>query len=215
MSSSRITRHGPLARTVHWAAAAAVLALLATGFLPIFGVEFGWVTLHWSAGLVLIAITLLHIVNVVTRWNLRSMLLGLRDVARLTGAKLLPGKYTIAQKLMHHAVALAALTVIATGLLMMVRVDTPFWERNPYLLPADTWGVVYVIHGFAAMAFVSLVILHVYFALRPEKGFYLRSMVKGWITRAEHDANHEPALWPPSVGEAPVGGDAGEETTNV
>ena len=203
MSTNRVTRHGPLARAVHWSVAAAVLALLATGFLPVLGVEFNWVPLHWSIGLVLVAATLVHIVSVLIRWkSFRTMLLGARDLVRFGralspgAAPPKPGKYTIAQKLMHHAVTLAALVVIVTGLLMMVRVDTPFWERNPYLLDARTWGAVYVAHGFAAMSFVSLVILHIYFAVRPEKGFYLRAMLKGWITREEHAANHDDALWP-------------------
>jgi cytochrome b subunit of formate dehydrogenase len=203
MSSPRVTRHGPLARAVHWIAAAATLGLLATAFLPILGVKFGWVTLHWMLGLALTAAVVLHLLSVLVRGRWRSMGFGLRDLARIGaalrpgGKPALPGKYTLAQKLMHHAVAAAGLVAVATGLFMMVRVDTPFWKRNPYLLSADTWGVVYVLHGFAALAFVSLVILHVYFALRPEKGFYLRAMLLGWMTSEEKAAHHDPALWPP------------------
>ena len=84
--------------------------------------------------------------------------LGGRDMARTAAAltpgatPLKPGKYTLAQKLMHNAVAIAGVLVVATGLLMMARIDTPLWPRNPYLLSSQTWGVVYVIHGFAALA---------------------------------------------------------------
>lgn len=209
MSSNRVTRHGALSRLVHWSAAAAVLTLLATGFLPVLGVEFAWVAPHWIAGLVLTAVVALHIVSAIARGNVRSMGIGVRDAARVAGAlggkgdALKPGKYTLAQKLMHHAVTLAALIMIATGLLMMVRIDTPLWERNPYILSADTWGVIYVVHGFAAMAFLSLVIMHVYFSLRPEKGLYLRAMTAGWMTREEAEAHHDPALWPRNRSRAP------------
>jgi cytochrome b subunit of formate dehydrogenase len=203
MSRSRVTRHGPLARAIHWIAAASVLGLLGTAFLPILGFKFPWVAPHWILGLILTGALLVHIVSALFRRNLRSMGLGGRDLTRVSAALRPgrsmppPGKYTLAQKLMHHGVATAGLVVIATGLLMMARIDTPFWRRNPYLLEAEVWGAVYVLHGFAALAFVSLVILHIYFSLRPEKGFYLRSMLLGWMTTEEHSANHDAALWPP------------------
>ena len=44
---------------------------------------------------------------------------------------------------------------------MWRKVDTPFWQRDPYWLSTDAWGVVYAIHGVAAMALIksSFVIL--------------------------------------------------------
>jgi len=96
---------------------------------------------------------------------------------------------------MHSAVTVFCLTALGTGLLMLVRIDTPFWERNPYLLSQSTWGWIYVLHGLAALVFVSIILLHIYFALRPEKLFYTRSMILGWITRKELEDNHDPALW--------------------
>src|SRR5690606_32551223 len=85
---------------------------------------------------------------------------------------------------------------LATGLLMLARVDTPFWERDPYLLAAGTWGIVYVVHGLAALALVTMVMLHIYFALRPEKLHFTRAMLLGWITRAEYAEHHDPRRWP-------------------
>jgi cytochrome b subunit of formate dehydrogenase len=96
---------------------------------------------------------------------------------------------------MHSTVTVFCLGALVTGLLMMVRIDTPFWERNPYLLSQSTWGWIYVLHGLAALIFVSVIMLHVYFALRPEKLFYTRSMILGWITRKELEDNHDPDLW--------------------
>ena len=40
--------------------------------------------------------------------------------------------------------------LVATGLLMLAKLDTPFWQRNPYWLSETTWGIVYTIHGICA-----------------------------------------------------------------
>ena len=69
------------------------------------------------------------------------------------------------------------LAIVACGLVwrspawsqMMSRVRTPFFTRNPYLFDDMTWGMVYLLHGFAGVTLIALVTIHVYFALRPEK----------------------------------------------
>jgi formate dehydrogenase subunit gamma len=78
---------------------------------------------------------------------------------------------------------------------MMVKVDTPFWTRDPYWLSDSTWGVIYVLHGLAALTSITLIMVHVYFAFRPEKLWLTRSMVLGWITRSEYAEQHDPARW--------------------
>jgi hypothetical protein len=37
--------------------------------------------------------------------------------------------------------------------------------------------------------------VHIYFALRPEKLHFTRSMILGWITREEYRANHDTNRW--------------------
>jgi cytochrome b subunit of formate dehydrogenase len=185
--------------------AACVLTLLGTAFLPILGVEFGWVTAHWVAGLVLIVAVLFHIVRVLVRGTLGSMWVGRADIAdaleiaRATLARRVParrpGKYSVAQKLIHHAFAVAVLATLVTGGLMLARIDSPWWQRNPYLLANDTWGIVYVVHGLAALLLITMVMMHVYFALRPEKLKFTRAMIRGWITRREFDEHHDPKRW--------------------
>ena len=49
-TGDRIVRHASADRLLHWITAACVLTLLGTAFLPIVGVEFGWVTIHWVTG---------------------------------------------------------------------------------------------------------------------------------------------------------------------
>ena len=78
---------------------------------------------------------------------------------------------------------------------MLAKIDTPFWQRNPYMLSADSWGWIYVVHDFAAMAVVSMVLIHIYFGIRPEKLWITRSMLLGWITRTDYAKHHDPDLW--------------------
>ncbi len=196
MSDKPVIRHLLSDRILHWVFALCILVLLLTGILPKQGIEFTWLLVHWITGILLLVATLVHLIRVLIlkglRKTLRNMWIGWRDFAV---AK--PGKFSLAQKLLHNGVAALTLLAIVTGLLMLVRIDTPFWERDPYFLAAGTWGVIYVLHGFAALCFVSTIILHIYFSLRPEKRMYLRAIFKGWITRAEYEREHDPTRWQP------------------
>jgi formate dehydrogenase subunit gamma len=192
MSDKQVIRHLLIDRILHWIFAASIVILLLTGILPKLGSEFAWLELHWITGSVLLLATLVHLIRVLVLKPLLNVWIGPHDFA---AGK--PGKFSLAQKLMHNGVALLALTAIVSGLLMMVRIDTPFWERDPYWLSASTWGLVYVLHGLAALCFVTVIMLHIYFALRPEKRLYLRAIIKGWITRDEYQREHDPDRWQP------------------
>lgn len=204
--AGRVTRHLGMDRAFHWVTAVCVLTLMATAFLPILGVTFSWVGIHWVTGLVLLAAVLFHILRVLLKQGFRAMWIGARDLGdaaaivkatlqRNADAVPKPGKYSFAQKLIHHAFALVVLTGVGTGGAMLVRIDTPWWKRNPYVLSDATWGVVYVLHGLAALVLITMVMLHIYFALRPEKLLFTRSMLRGWITRAEYSEHHDPQRW--------------------
>jgi cytochrome b subunit of formate dehydrogenase len=204
--TDRIVRHEGVDRAIHWLVAASVLTLVFTAFLPILGIDFAWVTIHWVAGFVLIAVLAVHIVRAVGWQDPRSMWIDgrdLRDAAaivrttlRITNAPLpKPGKYSFAQKFIHLGFAVVLLTAVVTGGLMMVKIDTPWWERNPYWLTDVQWGIVYVLHGLSALCLVTMVMAHIYFALRPEKLHFTRSMIRGWITRKEYREQHDPSRW--------------------
>ncbi len=202
----RIVRHTAAARLFHWVMTAAMLALLVTGFLPVVGIQFAWVTIHWVAGLVLVAALVYHLVHVFVRRSLSTMWVTAAErhearlrLSRALGAALpppgKPGKYPLENKLYHNVVALVAVVVVATGVVMMVRVPTPFFTRNPYLFSDLTWGIVYVLHGLASVALVTLVAAHVYFAVRPEKRWITWSMIVGWIDRQRYLEHHDPTRW--------------------
>jgi cytochrome b subunit of formate dehydrogenase len=202
----RIVRHAGVDRLIHWLAAVCVLVLMATAFLPILGLEFAWVSIHWWAGLALMAVVLVHIVRSLLPRRFVRIWIGPRDlgdalavVRRTLRLQTAPapktGKYSFAQKFIHLAFATVVLAAIGSGALLMVKTDTPWWDRNPYWLSDDAWGIVYVIHGSAALLLITMVMTHVYFALRPEKWMFLRSMIRGWITAEEFSAKHDPARW--------------------
>ena len=203
----RVPRHSLASRIFHWVMATSMLSLLFTGFLPILGLKFSWVAPHWISGLVLTGAVLFHIIHAsfwkglssmwITRQDLRDGWLALRQIVGLPDpAPSRTGKNPLENKLFHHVTSIATLAVIATGLLMMVKVDSPFWTRNPYLLPDDTWGVIYVLHGAASVAFITLIITHIYFAIRPEKRWITLSMIVGWIPRTRYLEHYDPERWP-------------------
>ncbi len=203
-AQDRVLRHSLLDRLYHWVMAITVLLLMGTAFLPIVGIKFQWVEIHWISGVVLAALVLFHMVRAVIWQDWRNMWIGLADIrdgwrglCRLAGGgpPALPGKYDPLQKVYHLGIAVLVLAVIATGLLMLLKIDTPFWRRNPYWFSNDTWGIIYAVHGYAAMAMVTMVMIHVYFALRPDEWHLTRSMFRGWMTRKEYAEHHDAERW--------------------
>jgi len=203
---SRIPRHSLAARLFHWIMAAAMLVLLFTAFLPKVGYPFNWVTYHWIAGTVLTISILFHIVHATfyldfwSIWPDRDDLEDARRrVSRFMGKSAeLPrkfAKYPLENKLYHGVVMLSGLAVIVTGICMMFRVRTIFFPRNPYLFSDMTWGMMYVLHGLAGVGLITLTIVHVYFAIRPEKLPITASMIVGSMSREFYLKEHDPKRW--------------------
>ncbi len=90
---------------------------------------------------------------------------------------------------------MTGLSVIVTGVFMMSRVRTIFFPRNPYLFSDMTWGMMYVLHGLAGVGLITLVIVHVYFAIRPEKLPITASMIVGTMSRDFYLKEHDPERW--------------------
>jgi cytochrome b subunit of formate dehydrogenase len=161
----RVQRHEPVDRIMHWIMAISVLVLLVTGVLPIIGIEFAWLTVHWIAGLVLTAAVLLHTLRSVFQKDLMSISISASDLKD-------------------------------SGLFMFAMIDTPWWDRTNSL-SESTLGWMFFAHGLSTLALIALIVFHLYFTLRPEKLFYLRSMIRGWISEDELSANHDPERWAP------------------
>jgi formate dehydrogenase subunit gamma len=205
-AQGQVRRHRLVDRLYHWLMAACVLTLMATAFLPIVGVKFDWLGLHWTTGVLLAALVVYHIVRATIWQRPRRMMIDTADIAngwrrtlRFFGVAEAPpgkpGKYNGLQKLYHAGVAALVLAIVASGLLMLLKIDTPLWRRNPYWFADSSWGVIYAVHGFAAMALLTMIMIHIYFAVRPDEWWLTRSMFRGWITRREYDAHCDKARW--------------------
>ena len=203
---ARIPRHSLTARLFHWIMATAMFALLFTAFLPKVGIQFNWVTYHWIAGSVLTISILFHIIHAtfyLDFWSIWPDRSDLEDAWRrfqrfLGKTTALPrkfAKYPLENKLYHGVVILTGLAVIVTGVCMMFRVRTIFFPRNPYLFGDMTWGMMYVLHGLAGVGLITLTIVHVYFAIRPEKLPITASMIVGSMSREFYLKEHDPRRW--------------------
>jgi cytochrome b subunit of formate dehydrogenase len=202
----RVPRHSLAARLFHWIMAASMFVLLFTAFLPKVGVQFNWVTYHWIAGTVLTASILFHIIHAsffLDFWAIWPDRIDVRDawrrMVRAAGKPEPPpdrfAKYPLENKLYHGAIIAAGLSAIITGVLMMSRVRTVFFPRNPYLFSDMTWGMMYVLHGLAGVGLIALIMVHIYFGLRPEKRPITKSMIFGWMSRDFYLEEHDPNRW--------------------
>ena len=192
----RVVRHAGIDRAFHWLMAASVLVLIFTGIAPILGLRIVWLEIHWIAGLLLTLLVLAHIVRALFWQDFRAMLLTPKDFSEPFDSSRKPGKYYFEQKAMHWTVTVVVLAVILTGGLLLLQIDTPFWERRNSM-PEDQLGLMFLLHGLATLALVALTATHIYFALRPEKFFYTRSMISGWVSEDELATNHDPSQWTP------------------
>jgi len=216
----RIPRHSLAARLFHWIMAAAMFTLLFTAFLPKVGVQFNWVAYHWIAGVVLTISIIFHIVHAsffLDFWSIWPDRTDLEDawkrVQRFMGRSAGPprkfAKYPLENKLYHGVIILCGLSVILTGVFMMFRVRTILFPRNPYLFGDMTWGLMYVLHGLAGVGLIALVIVHVYFAVRPEKLAITKSMIVGSMSRDFYLKEHDPERWVVEPSAAPSSGRRG------
>ena len=210
-----VPRHSLTARLFHWIMAAAMFTLLFTAFLPRVGIQFDWITYHWIAGAVLTASILFHTIHAsffMDFWSIWPDWIDLRDarrrILRFMGNSAPPpdrfAKYPLENKLYHLAIIAAGLSAIVTGVLMMSRLHTVFLPRNPYLFGDMTWGMMYVLHGLAGVGLIALIMMHVYFGLRPEKRPITKSMIFGWMSRDFYLKEHDPARWPVETPASPA-----------
>lgn len=192
----RVKRHDAIDRAFHWIMAGSVLVLIATGVAPILGLRISWLDIHWIAGLVLTFVVIFHTIRALFWQDFKSMLLGPRDFKEPFDETIKPGKYSFEQKGMHWAMTVLVIAVIATGITLFLHINTPWWER-PSVQDEATLGIFFLLHGTATLALVAFTAIHIYFAVRPEKIFYTRSMVTGWISEAEMKENHDANKWKP------------------
>lgn len=224
-----VHRFSAAQRASHWVMAISVFLLLLSGFLimnndvtirAVFGAS--WLLIHEVAAVVLMGYVVFHLGHVAYKGTWGEMWFGRRD-ARDLWVRLLnlfgltdeypkQFKYPSAQKLLHWSVTGATLGLIVTGLVLLRRVRTPFWEpaREFSFLGVEFglgtaefggMGLVpwsFVLHDFLAIATLALVMGHIYFALRPKEWPITRSMITGSMSVEAYAEKYSPRSW--SVG---------------
>jgi len=204
----KLERHSLAARLFHWVMAAAMFTLLITAFLPKVGVKFAWVQWHWMAGIVLTISIIFHIIHAsffMDFWSIWPDKADIEDsinrMKRSMGKTApLPrrfAKYPMENKMYHMAILFSGLAVTLTGVFMMFRVRTGIFPRNPYLFTDMTWGLTYVLHGAAGIGLITLIMIHVYFAVRPEKLDITKGMIFGTMDKEHYLEHHDPSRWAP------------------
>ena len=202
----RVRRHSLAARVFHWVVAASMFTLLFTATLPKVGVPFNWVAYHSIAGTVLTIFIVFHVIHAsfwMDFWSIwpdkADLEDALRRVQRFMGLPALPprrfAKYPLENKLYHGAIIATGLSAILTGLFMMFRARTIFFPRNLYVFGDMTWGLMYVLHGLTGVGLITLVTLHVYFAVRPEKLDITKSMIFGSMKREFYLKHYDQKRW--------------------
>ena len=174
-------RHKLSDRIFHWVMACLVVVLLGTSFLPILGFKFDWVPIHWISGVLLILAVIFHLYRSIFVHGLKTMMPNGDDLRSVLGKNQAgeEGKYDLNQKLYHWSVASLILVLLITGGVMLAKIDTPIWRRDPSILSDWNWGIVYTLHGAASLLLIFFFILHIYFAFLPEHRQLLASMVFG------------------------------------
>ena len=193
----RVSRHEAIDRMFHWVMALSVFALTITGIAPIIGLRIAWLNIHWISGLILTFVVIVHIIRSFIWQDFKSMILGPRDFGEPFDSAKKPGKYSFEQKGMHWAMTVIVLAVIVTGVILWMQIDSPFWDRTNSMAESRL-GLMFLLHGLSTLALIALTATHIYFALRPEKLFYTRSMVQGWISEDEMAAHHDTSRWSPN-----------------
>lgn len=73
--------------------------------------------------------------------------------------------------------------------------------------------MIYVLHGLAGVGLISLIMVHIYFGIRPEKRPITKSMIFGWMSREFYLEEHDPERWAvnPSRAAQRLSGSKGED----
>jgi len=191
-------RHRWPDRLFHWVMAISVIVLGVTAFLPILGVKFDWVPTHWISGVILGLAIVYHLCRVFGVHGLIEMMPAGSDLTMIRREVVFQdipdeasGKFDVFQKLYHWAASIVVLTLAITGFIMLAKIDTPLWSRDPSILSDWNWGIVYVLHGAGALLLLFLFILHVYFVFLPEYKANLVAMIFGPGPEKMHQPSKE------------------------
>jgi formate dehydrogenase subunit gamma len=183
-----IVRHRLASRVIHWLVAVSFFLALFSG-LPIWTPAFAWAApllgglhvcrwLHPWAGLFFTAAMLMMFVHWLSAMRLepgdREWLRPRRVVQymRHEGDDAEGGKYNGGQKLFFFAAALAALGLLASGIVLWFPLTFPRVASEAFTL----------LHDVTFILMAAAIVLHVYLGTAAEPGTF-RSMTRGTVTK--------------------------------
>lgn len=183
---NEIVRHRRASRVIHWAVALFFFVCLATG-MPIWSPVFGWMAhlfgglavcrwLHPWSGVVFFvasAVMFFHWKQEMALEDSEKDWLGpkLFEYMRYQGDDPNVGKYNGGQKLLFWAVSLAALGLLATGLVMWFPMAFPQLLRVLSIL----------LHDVTFILFTVVIVFHIYLGTAAEPGTF-GSMTRGTVS---------------------------------
>jgi formate dehydrogenase subunit gamma len=204
---NEIVRHKLSSRVIHWMVAVSFVVCLLTG-MPIWTPIFGWMAqlfgglaacrwLHPWSGIVFVGVSAVMFFD----W-LPDMRLDPSERKGWWGPKLFHylrwevedsdvGKYNGGQKLFFWSVALGALGVLATGLVLWFPLSFPQILRLASIL----------LHDITFILFAVAVVFPIYLGTSAEPGTF-RSMTRGTVTK-KWARLHHPRWFRDVTGEAP------------
>jgi formate dehydrogenase subunit gamma len=191
---AEIVRHRRSTRLIHWTVSAAFFVCLLSG-MPIWSPLFGWMAhifgglavcrwLHPWSGVVYFLASLVMFVH----WR-REMVLEADEKGWL-GPKALQymryegddsnvGKYNGGQKLFFWAVSLAAVGLLATGIVLWFPAEFALLLRQAAIL----------LHDLTFILIAVAIVFHIYLGTAAEPGTF-RAMTRGTVTRVWARLHH-------------------------
>jgi formate dehydrogenase iron-sulfur subunit len=189
-----IVRHNLASRIIHWSVALTFFGSLLTG-LPIWTPYFGWMAhlfgglsvcrwLHPWFGVAFFAMTLVMFFYWVREMRFEKADWGwfgpkMIEYFRRTGDESDVGKYNGGQKVFFFLVALLAVVLLATGVVL--------WFPLEFAQPLREFG--WVLHDAAFILFAAAIVVHIYLGTAAVPGSF-QSMTRGTVTRTYARVNH-------------------------
>jgi Ni/Fe-hydrogenase 1 B-type cytochrome subunit len=191
------------ARLYHWGNLIFLLGLVVSGlalFVPGELRAAPWLRLHEIFAALYIAGLLLHIVVAPLRGTARTMWFDRHDwsdlrliIANFFGrTRAYPrfGKYDPWQKLYHALLAVLSAAVIFSGIYLVLSAEV--WRTFSH----DWMRQMRLLHDVAAIAFVAVILGHIYFGVIRINWPQLGAMITGRLSAAAFNRYHDARRWP-------------------
>jgi formate dehydrogenase gamma subunit len=199
-----VARYEAGARLYHWLTAVCALGLGLSGvalFAPGVLGHGPWLLLHEAAAVAFVAALLVHVVVAPQRGEARTMWFDRADLRDLevVAANFLGrtrdypafGKYDPLQKVFHAWLTVLAVSLIATGAVLMLSAHA--WAS----FGREWMRATRIGHDLGAFTFAAAILVHVYFGVIRVNWPRLVAMCTGRLRGSSFNLYHDAARWRP------------------